>query len=125
MWVIILPSMFDVYFIFLLRQFFKSIPFELTEAGLIDGASHVGIFTRILLPLAKSPMMTMTLITFIWVWNDLGPFLFISTISKQMLSVGLQSFQMEFGANYAMQLTAACLAVIPVIAVFSLIQRYS
>ncbi|MBA9087691.1 multiple sugar transport system permease protein [Fontibacillus solani] len=124
-WVIILPTVFDVYFVFLMRQFFKSLPAELTEAGLIDGASHIGIFARIMLPLAKSPLMTMILISFIWGWNDfMGPFFFISSIDKQMLSVGLQFFQTQYGSNYALLLTAACLAIIPVIFVFSFVQRY-
>lgn len=124
-WVIILPSIFDVYFVFLMRQFFMSLPQELSEAGLIDGASQLGIFTRIIVPLAKSPIMTMVLFSFIWGWNDyMGPYFFISSIDKQMLSVGLTYFQSEHGTDYALQLTAACLAIIPVIIIFSFIQRF-
>lgn len=124
-WAVVLPSVIDVYFVFLLRQFFKSIPMELTEAGMIDGCSHASIYTRIMLPLAVPALTTMVLFTFLWGWNDyISPFIFISDVNKQLLTVGLQYFQGEQGANYALQLTGATIATLPVIVLFSFVQRY-
>jgi len=124
-WVIILPAIFDVFFIFLLRQFFTGIPKELSESALIDGCSHFKIYYRIILPLAVPALVTMALFTFIWSWNDfVNPFIFISSIQKQLVTVGLEYFQKEAGRDYAMQMAGACFIVIAPIAMFALSQRF-
>ena len=125
LWVLIIPGAFDVWFIFFLRQFFMGIPREMSEAAFIDGSSHFGIFWRIIIPLSVPAMLTMILFTFIWVWNDyINPFIFITKIDKQVLTVGLQYWQGRSGANFAMQLAGACLAILPTIAAFTATQKY-
>ncbi|WP_158702788.1 carbohydrate ABC transporter permease [Paenibacillus faecalis] len=124
-WVIIIPAAFDVFFLFLLRQFFIVIPRELSEASMIDGCSHFKIYYRIMLPLAVPAIVTMIIFTFIWVWNDyVTPFIFITDINKQLITVGLQYFQGEAGPQYALQMAGASLAIIPTLLFFAFTQRY-
>ncbi|RED52861.1 MULTISPECIES: carbohydrate ABC transporter permease [Cohnella] len=124
-WAIALPAAFDVYFVFLLRQFFLSIPFELTEAAIIDGCGHFRVFYRIILPLAKPALMTMILFSFVWSWNDFtNPFIFITNMDKQMLTVGIAMFQEMKSQNYALQMAASSLALIPVVLLFMFSQQY-
>lgn len=124
-WAIVLPAAFDIYFVFLLRQFFISIPRELTEAAIIDGCSLFKVFYRIILPLAKPAVVTMILFSFVWAWNDFtNPYIFITDTKKQMLTVGMAMFQASRFQDYGLQMAAAALALIPVIAMFMSSQRY-
>jgi multiple sugar transport system permease protein len=124
-WAIIVPALFDVLFLFMLRQFFTTIPLELSEAALMDGYGHLRIYARIVLPLSKPALVTMTLFTFIWIWNDYAnPFMFINSMKKQMITTGLQFFQAREGANYALQMAGATFAVIPTVALFTFTQKY-
>ncbi|WP_105617130.1 carbohydrate ABC transporter permease [Vallitalea okinawensis] len=123
--VIIIPSAFDVFFLFLLRQFFMKIPNDLSEAAIIDGCSHFKIYYKIIMPLAKPGLVTMILFTFIWTWNDyINPYIFITTMKTQVLTVGLQYFQGEAGANYSLQMAGASLAIIPTVILFIITQKY-
>ena len=70
-WSLVLPAIFDVFFVFMLRQFYLSIPMSLSEAAIIDGCGHFKIHYQIVLPLAKPALVTMVLFTFIWGWNEL------------------------------------------------------
>jgi len=125
LWAIILPAAFDVFFIFMMRQFFKGIPFELSEAALLDGCSHFRIFVRIVMPLAVPALLTMTLFTLIWVWNDfVNPYVFISSIRSETVTVGLQYFQGRAGANYALQMAGATFGVLLPLVLFVFNQRY-
>lgn len=122
---IIIPAAFNVFFMFLMRQFFMGIPYELTEAALVDGCSHYRIFFQVILPLAKPAMMTVILFTFIWTWNDfVTPFLFITPVQKQLLTVGLGFFQNDAGSNISLQMAGASLGIIPPILVFIAAQDY-
>ena len=124
-WAIIVPAVFDVFFLFMLRQFFMTIPSELSEAALIDGYGHLRIYYRIILPLSKPALITMVLFTFIWIWNDyVNPFVFINSMKRQLITTGLQFFQSREGANYALQMAGATFAVIPTIILFTFTQRY-
>ncbi|WP_162463259.1 carbohydrate ABC transporter permease [Paenibacillus psychroresistens] len=124
-WVIILPATFDVFFLFLLRQFFMGVPDELSESAIVDGCSHFKIYYKIVLPLCVPALITMSLFTFIWLWNDfVSPFLFISSMKKQMLTVGLQYFQGEAGANYGLQMAGASLCILIPVIMFSFAQKY-
>jgi multiple sugar transport system permease protein len=124
-WAIIVPAVFDVFFLFMLRQFFMTIPRELSEAALIDGYGHLRIYSRIVLPLSKPALITMVLFTFIWIWNDYpNPFMFINSMKKQMITTGLQFFQAREGANYALQMAGATFAVIPTVILFTFTQKY-
>jgi multiple sugar transport system permease protein len=125
MWVLVVSYTFDVYFLFLMRQFFITIPFELSESAIIDGCSHFKVFYKVILPLAKPGLITMILFTFVGIWNDFtAPFIFISDIKKQMLSVGIQMFQIRKITNYALQMAGATLGLVPIIFVFLLSQKY-
>jgi multiple sugar transport system permease protein len=125
LWVLIIPSLFGVYFVFLLRQFFMGIPNELSEAAIIDGASHVGIFTRIIIPLSKPALLTMVLFSFIWSWNDyINPFVFITPVTTQVLTVGLQSFQTEYAVDTSLQMAGVCISLLPVLFIFVFVQDY-
>ena len=124
-WAIIVPAVFDVFFLFMLRQFFMTIPKELSEAALLDGYGHFRIYYRIILPLSKPALVTMALFTFIWLWNDyINPFVFINTMKRQLITTGLQFFQSREGANYALQMAGATFAVVPTVFLFTFTQRY-
>lgn len=124
-WAIIIPGVFDVFFLFMLRQFFMTIPRELSEAAFLDGYGHLRIYARIVLPLSKPALVTMVLFTFIWIWNDyVNPFVFINSMHKQLITTGLQFFQAREGANYALQMAGATFAVIPTVILFTITQRY-
>jgi multiple sugar transport system permease protein len=124
-WAIILPAAADVFFLFMLRQFFMTIPKELSEAAVIDGYGHLRIYLRIVLPLSKPALITMVLFTFIWIWNDyVNPLVFINSMKKQLITTGLQFFQAREGANYALQMAGATFAVIPTIVLFTFTQKF-
>jgi multiple sugar transport system permease protein len=125
MWSLVLPNAFDIFFVFMMRQFFVSIPFELTEAAIIDGCSHFKVLYRVILPNAKPAFLTMVIFTFIWGWNDyMGPYIFITNTKRQMLSVGIQMFQTGYAENYGLQMAAASLAMVPVILLFLSAQKF-
>ncbi len=122
---IIIPNTFLVFFFFLLRQFFMTVPFELSEAALIDGCSHFRIYWNIILPLSKPIIVTMALFTFVWTWNNfVDPYIFITSLDKQLLSVGLTTFQSESGMNYSLQMAGAAVGIIPSIILFTVGQGY-
>ncbi len=125
MWAIIIPSCVDVYFVFLLRQAFISIPESISEAAKIDGCNHFTIYARIITPLAKPSIATMILFSFVWTWNDyMSPYLYISDINKQMLSVGIKLFSAGQAQDYGSQMAAATLVLLPIIVVFLFCQRF-
>ena len=122
---IIAPWIFNGFTIFLLRQFFMGIPYELTEASRIDGSSEFRTFYQVILPLAKPALLSVTIITFVWVWNEfLPPMIYINDVEKQMLSVGLSFFQEEYNNNIAVQMAGASLAIWPVIIIYLAAQKY-
>lgn len=111
--------------IFLLRQFFLTIPDELSEAARIDGCSEWGIFWRVVLPLSRPAMTVVALFIFMFVWRDfLGALVYLQRPSQYTLALGLQSFQSQHGQTPWNQLMAASLLVIaPVIVLFFLAQK--
>ena len=125
MWSLILPAIFDVFFVFMLRQAFISIPNELSEAAIIDGCGHFKIYSRIVLPMAGPSIATVIVFTFIWAWNDyMGPYIFISDPKKQMLSVGMKMFQVSNSVDYGLLMAGATLVLIPVLLIFVFAQRF-
>jgi multiple sugar transport system permease protein len=125
-----LPSWFagaggGVFNVFLLRQFFLTIPFELDEAAYIDGASPWKIFAMIILPLSKPALVVVTIFTFIGVWNDfLGPLLYLSDETKYTLALGLASFQSVYTAQWGYLMAASPAVIAPIIVLFFFLQRY-
>ncbi|MGN6505146.1 MAG: carbohydrate ABC transporter permease [Tepidisphaeraceae bacterium] len=111
-------------FIFLLRQFYRSIPPSLLEAARLDGCSDFGIWRRVVVPLSKPALMTVTLYTFIASWNDfLGPLIYLMHEEKYTLAVGLASFQGQYGTNWGQMMAASLLMTLPIIALFIFTQR--
>jgi len=111
--------------IFLLRQFFRTIPFELTEAATIDGASHWRIFWEIMMPLSKPALAIIALFTFMGTWNDfLAPLIYLVTQKTFTLSLGLQFYQSQHNGVLWNQLYAATtLMILPVIVLFFFTQK--
>ena len=125
MWSLVLPATFDIYFVFMIRQSFIGIPDSISEAAKIDGCKHFQIYDRIILPLAKPAVVTMVLFTFVWSWNDyMGPYIFISSLDKQMLSVGIKLFTEGTVTDPALQMAAATLVLVPVLVLFLFSQKY-
>jgi multiple sugar transport system permease protein len=120
------PAFFGSAFnIFLLRQFFLSIPNELEEAARIDGCSHYTVFWRIMLPQIKPALAALTIMAFMGAWNDFrGPLIYISSPENEPLAYALQLFQSAHGSEPGMLMAASTLVMIPVLALFFFTQRY-
>lgn len=122
---LILPYIFNVFGVFLMRNFFESVPDELIEAAKIDGAGYFRTFTSVALPLMTGPIATLTLLQFTHVWNDyLSPLIFLHTDDMLTLTVGLQRFQESQSTNYALIMAGAVTALLPIIVVFILAQKF-
>ncbi|UFU01432.1 carbohydrate ABC transporter permease [Radiobacillus kanasensis] len=124
---LILPTFFGIpFFIFLIMQFIRTIPRELDEAAKIDGCSNIGIFTRIIVPLVVPAMMTATIFSFYWRWDDfMGPLIYLSTPEKYPVSLALKLFSdpnsvTNWGAMFAM----STLSIVPIFVIFFFFQRY-
>lgn len=119
------PSFFGgAFYIFLLRQFFLTLPNELSDAARIDGCSEFGIYWRVILPLAKPALATVALFTFVGNWNDfLGPLLYLNDSRTYTLSIGLQRFMGEHSAEWGMLMAASTLMVLPIVVIFFLAQK--
>lgn len=114
----------NAFFIFLLRQFFMTIPADLSNAAKIDGASELQIYALIVLPLAKSALVTVALFTFLFVWNDfLGPLIYLTDGDKYTLSVGLAAFRGQYRTQWDLMMAAATLVTVPIVVVFFFAQR--
>jgi multiple sugar transport system permease protein len=123
-WGIILPNIASVLDIFLLRQFFRSLPLELEEAALIDGASRMKIFWRVVLPLSKPVLAVVTITSFIFHWNDLvWPLVIINDKELYTLPLALQQLATQESGRAYYIMAGATLAVVPVLAVLLVFQR--
>lgn len=121
---LVLPWFYNGFAVFLMRQFFSSIPDDLIEAAKIDGANDYITFWKVVLPLAKPSLMALTVLAFTWGWNNyFGPLIYINSIEKQVLSVGIATFRSEFSENFATQMAGATLALVPVITVYMIAQK--
>lgn len=122
---LIVPAFFgNAFFIFLLRQFFMTIPRELDEAALIDGAGHLGIFTRVILPLSRPALAVVALLTFLNNWTDLfGPMIYLNDTSLYTLSLGLQEFRGAHTFHWSLLMAASVLFILPIVILFVIAQR--
>ena len=125
---LILPDLTaSPYFVFLLRQFFLTIPMDLSEAAFVDGAGHLRIFSQIVLPLTKPALLVVAIFTFSYDWNNfLGPLIYLNDPAKYTLSLGLQWFQgtQWRGAHYELMMAAAMLMTLPMVILFFVAQKY-
>lgn len=111
--------------IFLLRQFFRTIPEELADAARIDGASEFGIYWRIMLPLSKPALITVAIFTGLGAWNDLlGPIIYLRSQQNFTVAVGLAGFQSQLSNRWDLLMAAATAMTLPVIILFFFAQRY-
>ena len=124
---LIVPAFFgggSAFYIFLLRQFYKGIPKELSESAVIDGANHFQIFWKIMLPLTKPAIITVMLFTFMATWNDyFGPLIFLSNPDHWTLAIGLRAFQTQFGGRFDLMMAAAILIMTPTLVIFFFAQK--
>jgi multiple sugar transport system permease protein len=120
------PALFGSAFnVFLLRQFFMTIPNDLEDAAKIDGCSYFTIYWKIMLPLIKPALAAITIFAFMGSWNNfMGPLIYISSPEKMTLAYALQLFQGMHGGEPAMMMAAATLVMLPVLGVFFFTQRY-
>ncbi|MGW4897036.1 carbohydrate ABC transporter permease [Kitasatospora sp. NPDC004240] len=124
-WSLILLQAFGAFGVFLMRQYYLTIPDELCEAARVDGLSEYGIWWRIILPLSRPALASLALLTFVNTWNDfMGPFIYLTSNDHWTVQLGLQSFIGQFDADYAMMMTGSVLSVLPILAIFLLGQRY-
>ena len=122
---LMLMQAFSAFGVFLMRQFYISIPDELCEAARIDGLNEFGIFSKIIFPLGKPGMATLTIFTFTNVWNDfMGPLIYLKTQELKTVQLGIRMFISQYGADYAWIMAASVCSLIPVVIVFLSCQRF-
>ncbi|MBD0334118.1 MAG: carbohydrate ABC transporter permease [Cyanobacteria bacterium Co-bin13] len=121
---LILPTAANGYGIFLMRQYFLTIPLELEEAAALDGASRWQILWEVMLPLARPALVTLFLFTFIGEWNDLfKPLIFTTRPELQTVQLALASFQEQFTSDWPLLMAAVVIATVPVVLLFLIGQR--
>lgn len=123
---LMVPSIFGsagVFGLFILRQFFITVPDEIVEAARIDGCSHIGIVFKIIMPMAKSAIATVVIFTFANCWNEFfQPLIFLSSQNNYTLPLGLAMFSDEGGTKWHLVMAASTLATVPLLTVFYMCQ---
>lgn len=119
------PAWFGVpFYIFLLRQFLRGVPRELDEAAMLDGASTWTAFWLVILPQIRPAVAAVVLFQTVAVWNDfMGPLIYIHSMDKMPIALGIQAFMMNHGAEWPLMFAAASLMTLPVLVLFALAQR--
>ncbi len=116
---------FSAFGVFMMKQFYGGIPDELCEAARIDGLSEYKIYAKIMLPLSKPALSTLTIFTFVATWNDyLGPLIYLRSEEKKTIQLGLKMFIGQYSSDYGLIMAGSVLSLIPVIIVFMILQRY-
>ncbi len=122
---IICLQAFSAFGVFLMKQFYEGVPSELCEAARIDGLTEYGIWARIMLPLSKPALSTLTIFTFVSTWNDfLGPLIYLTKNELKTIQIGLRMFISQYSAEYGLIMAASVIALIPVLIVFLSLQKY-
>ena len=124
---LMIPAFFGggAFNIFLMRQFFLSIPKSLIDAARIDGCSEFRIYATIVMPLTKPAIATVAILTFLFVWNDfLGPLIYLSDQVKGTLALGLAQFAGQQQPEWALLMAASILMMLPIVILFFLFQKY-
>ncbi len=126
-WPLVLPAFLGggPVFIFLMRQFFKTLPVEIEDAARIDGCSTSGIYWRLILPLSRPVLATVAVLSFIQHWHDfLGPLIYLDNMDRYTLQLGLRMFQNMYGGFAHYLMAASMLVLLPVLVLFFVAQRY-
>ena len=122
---IICLQAFSAFGVFMMKQFYESVPDELREAARIDGLSEYGVWLRIMLPLSRPALSTLIIITFVNTWNDfLGPMIYLTRTELKTIQIGLRMFISQYSSEYGLIMAASVVALIPVLAIFISLQRY-
>jgi multiple sugar transport system permease protein len=122
---LILPNLCNAFGIFMLRQFFRTLPIELEEAARIDGTSRLGILFKIVLPLSLPALATLGIIQFMWSWNDfLWPLIIIDSASHAPLQLGLSTLQGAHSTQWNLLMAGTVMSQIPMLTVFLFAQRW-
>jgi multiple sugar transport system permease protein len=122
---LMVPNLVSPFGIFLLRQFFRTLPVELEEAARIDGCSRLGVLFRVVIPLSAPALATLAIVTFLWTWNDfLWPLIVISSTSHSTVQLGLASFQGAHQTNWTLLMAGNMMALAPMLIVFVAAQRW-
>lgn len=126
LWAIILIQAFGAFGVFLMKQFYETIPEELSEAARLDGLSEYGIWRRIMLPLSVPALASLTLLTFVNTWNDyLGPLIYLRNPDLWTIQLGLKSFVSNlYDTDYALLFAGLTISVVPIALIFLLGQKY-
>jgi multiple sugar transport system permease protein len=116
----------DAFFIFMMVQFFRTLPHELQEAAIIDGCNPFQVYWNVILPLSKPVLATAAIFTFIFTWDDFfGPLVYLSDVRKYTVSLGLRTFVDGTGmSNWGAVFAMSCLAIVPVLLLFLFFQRF-
>lgn len=122
---IIILQAFSAFGVFMMKQFYEGVPTELCEAARIDGMTEYGIYAKIILPLAKPALSTLTIFTFVNTWNDfLGPYIYLTRDNLKTIQLGLRSFIGQYSSEYGLIMAGSVVTMIPVLAVFLSLQKY-
>ncbi|WP_313639697.1 carbohydrate ABC transporter permease [Paenibacillus sp. FSL K6-0276] len=121
---IILMSAFSAYGVFLLRQFYLTLPIEISEAAMIDGCNHFQIYYRIMLPNIIPAMSTLILFTFLGQWNDfIVPFIFLNSPENFTITIGLKAFVSDYDVEFGKIMAGTAMSIIPILAIFFAVQK--
>ncbi|MEJ2208021.1 MAG: carbohydrate ABC transporter permease [Anaerolineae bacterium] len=124
-WSLILPGIVSAGAIFILTQFFRSIPRDLEEAAVIDGASHVQIYRQVVLPLSRPALLTVFILQFQAMWNNfLTPLLYLNSPKMYVLNVALSIFQQQYKEQWNLILVGAMFNAVPILILFFIFSRY-
>ncbi|CAN7593522.1 carbohydrate ABC transporter permease [Paenibacillus sp. LjRoot56] len=122
---LIVPGVFVVFAVFLLRQFYITIPHEFSEAARIEGAGHFLIWTKIVMPLSKPALVSLVILNVTSNWNEfINPLVFLSDNKLYTVPLGLTNYIDEMGTDYTLMMAASVSAVLPIILIFILAQRW-
>jgi len=124
-WALFTPTISSVWGIFLLRQFFQTIPKDLEDAARVDGASEFTIFWKIILPLSKPALATLAIFAFMGSWKDfLWPLIVTNRMDMRTVEVGIANFSSLYSTDWPHQMAAAVVVMLPIIIVFFIAQKY-
>jgi len=122
---LILLQSFSAFGVFLFRQFFISIPEELSESARIDGLGEFGIYRKIILPLSKPAIATLTIFQFVFVWNNfLEPLVYLTSTGNKTIQLGIRMFITQYTANYALIMAATVVSLVPIAIMFLSMQKF-
>ncbi|MCK0117774.1 carbohydrate ABC transporter membrane protein 2 (CUT1 family) [Isoptericola sp. CG 20/1183] len=125
LWSILALQTFSAFGVFLMKQYYESIPESLSEAARIDGMSEYGIWRRIILPLSTPAIASLTLLTFVNTWNDyLGPLIYLRSPDLWTLQLGLQTFVGQYNAEHALIMAGSVISVLPIAVIFLFGQKF-